>query len=194
MQKFISKYALAAHLALLAVAPLFLSPLVGEGTVATVLLWLSPLAAAWVLLEPSRRADEMLHDARVRVASLIASDPLFWFLLLAVVLAYACWAWNALKISLSANFRLGMLLGFGLTMMISCQALINMAVISGSIPTKGMPAPFISYGGSNMIVSMITVGLLISIAEETVNPGYSDRYTAWLRGFAARFRRHENRS
>jgi len=87
VQKFISKYALAAHLALLAVAPLFLSPLVGEGTVATVLLWLSPLAAVWVLLEPSRRADEMLHDARVRVASLIASDPLFWFLLLAVVLA-----------------------------------------------------------------------------------------------------------
>ena len=84
MQKFISKYALAAHLALLAVAPLFLSPLVGEGAVATVLLWLTPLVATWVLLEPSRRADEMLHDARARVASAIAVDPLFWFLLLAV--------------------------------------------------------------------------------------------------------------
>ena len=45
-----------------------------------------------------------------------------------------------------------------------------------------------------MIVSMITVGLLISIAEETVNPGYSDRYTAWIRGLAARFRRHGKRS
>lgn len=87
MQKFISKYALAAHLALLAVAPLFLFPFVGEGATATVLLWLSPLMLVWMLMEPSRRPDEMLHNARVRTASAIAVDPLFWFLLAVVALA-----------------------------------------------------------------------------------------------------------
>ena len=82
-----SKYGAAAHLALLAVAPLFLFPYCGQGDIATVLTWLSPLVAIWILLEPSRRADEMLHDARMRVAWSIFTDPLFWVMLVVVVLA-----------------------------------------------------------------------------------------------------------
>ena len=161
-------------------------------------LWNSLLAlgsGSWfgIGFMESRIKQLYLPESHTDFILAIVGEELGLTAMLLVVLAYAFWAWNALKISLSANFRLGMLLGFGLTVMVSCQALINMAVISGSIPTKGMPAPFISYGGSNMIVSMMTVGLLISIAEETVNPGYSDRYTAWIRGVAARFRRHGER-
>lgn len=78
MQKFVSKYALAAHLSLLAVAPLFLFPYFGPGAVAVVLLCLSLFAAIWITMEPSRRANEMLHDARVRVAGECFRDPLFW--------------------------------------------------------------------------------------------------------------------
>ena len=79
MQKVITKYGLAAHLAILAVAPLFLSPLC--------VLWLTGLAAIWLLMEPSRIGGEMLHDARWRVKLAIVRDPLFWFSL--VVVAYA---------------------------------------------------------------------------------------------------------
>ena len=85
MQKAIAKYGLAAHLALLAVAPLVLFPFCGETTIATVLLWLSLPAACWTLLEPSFRKGEALHDARYRVSRAIVRDPLFWVLLAIVI-------------------------------------------------------------------------------------------------------------
>ena len=91
MQKAISKYGLAAHLALLAVAPLFLFPFCGDAWTARAVIWLSLLAAGWTVLEPSRRADETLHDARFRVASSIALDPLFWFSLVLVLIAAVRW-------------------------------------------------------------------------------------------------------
>ena len=91
MHKAISKYGLAAHLALLAVAPLFLFPFCGDVWTARTVIWLSLIAACWMVLEPSRRADETLHDARFRVASSIALDPLFWFSIVLVVIAAVRW-------------------------------------------------------------------------------------------------------
>ena len=84
MQKAIAKYGLAAHLAILAVAPLFLFPFFADCTVAVVLLWLSLPAAAWTFMQPSVRRGEMLHDARARVSRSVFCDPLFWVLLVAV--------------------------------------------------------------------------------------------------------------
>ena len=91
MHKAISKYGLAAHLALLAVAPLFLFPFCGEAWTGHTLIWLSFVAAAWTVLEPSRRTDETLHDARFRVASSIVLDPLFWFSLGLILIAAIRW-------------------------------------------------------------------------------------------------------
>ena len=85
MQKLIAKYGLAAHLAILAVAPLFLFPFFGDDTIAVTLLWLSLPASTWLFMQPSVRKGEMLHDARGRVASCIVRDPLFWVLLSATV-------------------------------------------------------------------------------------------------------------
>ena len=85
MQKFIAKYGLAAHLAILAVAPLFLFPFFGDATIAVTMLWLSLPAAVWMFMQPSVKRGEMLHDARARVVSGIFRDPLFWVLLVAVV-------------------------------------------------------------------------------------------------------------
>lgn len=59
----------------------------------------------------------------------------------------------------------GMLLGTGLTFMIGFQAFINIGVNTGVVPNKGMPLPFISYGGSNLVLMLACVGLLISIAR-----------------------------
>lgn len=56
-------------------------------------------------------------------------------------------------------------LAYGLTMMISLQALINFAVVTGMVPTKGLPLPFMSYGGSALLVNMAVVGLLLRISK-----------------------------
>ena len=85
MQKLIAKYGLAAHLAILAVAPLFLFPFCATGTVAWVLVWLSLPVALWTVLEPSLRGGEHLHDARRRVVKAVFRDPLFWASLVLVV-------------------------------------------------------------------------------------------------------------
>lgn len=68
-----------------------------------------------------------------------------------------------LVISLNASDSFGRLLGFGATMMIILQAAINIGVVTGCLPTKGLPLPFISFGGSSLVISMVTVGMLISI-------------------------------
>ena len=93
MQKAIAKYGLAAHLALLAVAPLVLFPFCGETAIATVLLWLSLPAVCWTLLEPSFRKGEALHDARYRVSRAIVHDPLFW-VFIAIVIVVGLRAFN----------------------------------------------------------------------------------------------------
>ncbi len=84
---------------MLATAPLFLFPYCCGDDVATVLVWLSPLAALWVLLEPSRRTDEMLHDARSRVVRAMLFDPLFWVMLLIVVIAGLRWANGGIELA-----------------------------------------------------------------------------------------------
>jgi cell division protein FtsW len=59
----------------------------------------------------------------------------------------------------------GLLLGTGLMFMIGLQAFINIAVVTSVLPNKGMPLPFISYGGSNLVLMLVAVGLLISISR-----------------------------
>ena len=91
MQKFLSKYALAAHLALLAVAPLLLFPFFGPSETAVVLIWMSLMTCFWFFLEPSRRVYEYLYHARRRVFKSVFADPLFWLFFLFVVIAVVRW-------------------------------------------------------------------------------------------------------
>ncbi|MEJ2746234.1 MAG: FtsW/RodA/SpoVE family cell cycle protein, partial [bacterium] len=59
----------------------------------------------------------------------------------------------------------GHLLAFGIVSVISLQAIINIAVVTGTLPTKGLPLPFISFGGSSMIVNLFAVGVLMNIGK-----------------------------
>jgi cell division protein FtsW len=72
---------------------------------------------------------------------------------------------SSIYISSQSKDRRGMLLASSLASMITLQALVNLGVISGIFPTKGMPAPFISYGGSNILMCAISVGLILSVAK-----------------------------
>lgn len=56
-------------------------------------------------------------------------------------------------------------LSFGLSIMIALQAIINFAVVTGMVPTKGLPLPFISYGGSSLLISMTAVGILLNLSK-----------------------------
>lgn len=69
-------------------------------------------------------------------------------------------------IAMNAKDRFGMLLGFGITIIISLQAAINIGVTTSLLPNKGMPLPFISYGGSNLAISMFLIGILLNIHRQ----------------------------
>lgn len=78
-------------MALLAVAPLFLFPYCGAVWTVRALLWLSFSVAVWMIAEPSRRREEMPHEARARVMTAVVTDPLFWLSLLLIVIAVVRW-------------------------------------------------------------------------------------------------------
>lgn len=69
-------------------------------------------------------------------------------------------------ISANARDRFGMLLGFGATMLITLQSIVNIGVTTSLLPNKGMPMPFISYGGSNLVVCLFLIGLLVNIHRQ----------------------------
>ena len=76
--------------------------------------------------------------------------------------------WQGLKIVHATKDIFGFFLGFGITMMFGLQAVINIAVVSGIVPTKGIPLPFVSSGGSSLLFSMIGIGILINIAKQSL--------------------------
>lgn len=84
---------------------------------------------------------------------------------LAVLLLFAVLFFCGLRISWRAPDMFGRLLAFGIALMITLQALYNIAVVTGCMPTKGLPLPFISYGGSSLIVTLLGVGVLFNIAQ-----------------------------
>ncbi|ALJ56534.1 Lipid II flippase FtsW [Candidatus Xiphinematobacter sp. Idaho Grape] len=82
---------------------------------------------------------------------------------LTIVLCYLLIFLCGALISFNARDYFGILLGFGLTVLITLQAMINIGVSISLLPNKGMPLPFISYGGSNMAICLSMVGILLNI-------------------------------
>ena len=87
---------------------------------------------------------------------------------LGVLAAFIAVVICGIYISSRARDVFGLLLGSGITFLIGLQAFINMGVVTGALPNKGMPLPFISYGGSNLVMLLFGVGLLLSIARFAV--------------------------
>ena len=84
---------------------------------------------------------------------------------LGVLAAFVVLVMCGIRIAWSAKDAFGLLLGTGLTFLIGLQALINIGVVTGTLPNKGLPLPFISRGGSNLFLMLVCVGLLLSIAR-----------------------------
>ncbi len=76
--------------------------------------------------------------------------------------------WQGLKIAHRARDAFGFFLALGITIMYGLQAIINIAVVSGIMPTKGIPLPFVSSGGSSLLLSMLGIGILVNISRQSV--------------------------
>jgi cell division protein FtsW len=89
---------------------------------------------------------------------------------LAVVLLFVTLVVCGVYVARRSTDTFGLLLGTGITFMIGMQAFINMGVVTSLLPNKGMPLPFISYGGSNLLLTLIAFGLLLSVSRFAVEP------------------------
>ena len=85
------------------------------------------------------------------------------------LLCFVVIAWRGLRASLVAPDRFGSLLALGLTMMIALQACVNMSVVISLLPTKGIPLPFVSSGGSSLLANLVAMGILLNISQQA-NP------------------------
>src|SRR6516162_10119411 len=85
----------------------------------------------------------------------------------ALVCLFLVFFWRGIRTSMRAPDLFGFYLGLGITMMVCVQAFINMSVVLGLLPTKGIPLPFLSYGGSSFVVMLAAVGILLNVSQQS---------------------------
>jgi cell division protein FtsW len=85
---------------------------------------------------------------------------------LIIVALFAIFLWRGIRTSLKTQDTFGRFLAVGITSMIVVQAFINISVVLGLMPTKGIPLPFVSYGGSSLFFALASVGVLLNISKQ----------------------------
>jgi cell division protein FtsW len=126
-------------------------------------------------LGKSIQKQHYLPEAHTDFILAIIGEELGLLATLLVLLLFAALAFLGIAVSLRAPDTFGRLLAFGITMMLSLQAAINVGVVTGCLPTKGLPMPFISYGGSSLVASVACVAVLMNVAMHC--EARSDRHT-----------------
>ena len=102
-----------------------------------------------------------------------------------IVLSFSLFVIRGFQISTRARIPFGRYLGIGITTLIGIQALINAGVVTGLLPTKGLTLPFVSYGGSSLVISLTGVGILLNISRDR-QAGREDARQQSRRGWANR--------
>ena len=82
-----------------------------------------------------------------------------------VIILFALFIWRGILIAIKAPDMFGSLIAAGITTMVGLQAIINIAVVTSSMPNTGMPLPFFSYGGTSLLILMASVGILLNISR-----------------------------
>jgi cell division protein FtsW len=88
--------------------------------------------------------------------------------------------WRGARASLRARDAFGCYLGFGITAMFGLQALVNLGVVLGALPTKGLPLPFVSFGGSTLVVDLYAMGILLNISRAVPEAAAARARGPWL--------------
>jgi cell division protein FtsW len=111
----------------------------------------------------------------------------------AVLATFALLVWRGLRASMRARDPYGCYLAFGITCLFGLQAVVNMCVVLGLLPTKGLPLPFVSYGGTALVMSLFMAGVLANISARAPEPS---RMTLWqtLRTVRGRSKNRRNGS
>jgi len=85
----------------------------------------------------------------------------------AILALFVVFLWRGLRTSAKAPDMFGFYLALGITMMVCVQAFINISVVLALVPTKGIPLPFLSYGGSSFVVMLASVGILLNVSQQS---------------------------
>lgn len=123
-------------------------------------------------LGESRQKLLYLPDAHTDFIFSIIGEELGFVGVASVVLVFLLFVWRGMRVARKASSPFGALLAFGLTAQIGVQAVVNMAVVTALLPTKGLTLPFISYGGSSMLISCAMVGILLNISRGEPPPAW----------------------
>jgi cell division protein FtsW len=82
-----------------------------------------------------------------------------------VLVCFCVIAWRGVRVAMRAQDAFGSYLALGLTAMIAVQALVNISVVLGLLPTKGIPLPLVSSGGSSLMISLLAMGILLNVSQ-----------------------------
>lgn len=116
----------------------------------------------------SRQKNFYLPEPQTDFIFSIISEEFGFLGVLIVTLLFGIIFYKCLKISLESNDLFGKYLSFGLSFGLIIQALLNLMVVVGIIPVTGVTLPFLSYGGSSLLVSMISIGIILNISIKKV--------------------------
>ena len=83
-----------------------------------------------------------------------------------IIILFVFFVWRGVKVAMKSKDTYGTLLAVGITSIIAVQAIINIAVVTGSMPVTGVPMPFISYGGTSLVINMMAMGILLNISRQ----------------------------
>lgn len=97
----------------------------------------------------------------------ILAEELGFFGCILVIALFAIFIWRGILVSMKAKDMFGSLVAIGITTLIAIQAVINIAVVTGTVPTTGMSLPFFSYGGTALLLLLANVGILLNISRSS---------------------------
>ncbi|HVA00726.1 MAG TPA: putative lipid II flippase FtsW [Terriglobia bacterium] len=95
----------------------------------------------------------------------VISEELGFIGAIAVLVLFGVILWRGLRAAARCSDDFGRLLAIGLTVMVVGQALVNISVVIGLLPTKGIPLPLVSYGGSSLVMTLLAIGILLNISQ-----------------------------
>lgn len=99
----------------------------------------------------------------------VLAEELGFFGCMVVIALFTIFIWRGIVIALRARDNFGTLIAIGIVTLIGLQAIINIAVVTGTIPVTGMPLPFFSYGGTAILTNLCAVGILLNISRSARN-------------------------
>ena len=111
-----------------------------------------------------------LPEAHTDYIGAILGEELGMIGLWSVGLVFLVFLWRGVRASLKARDAFGCYLGFGITALVTLQAMTNLGVVLGALPTKGLPLPFISFGGSTLVVDLFATGILLNLSRGAPEP------------------------